>query len=193
MSDVKTESVINSYSYLTEQENWKGLNIEACKKSKKSKEVQIQANQEVNNDFINSSITLSEKSNLTYVDEDINNNENKENKLTLRKKTKTKSKQKPSSENKTNRQRGKYLIAMSGYSSYIYNRPLRKRKDEILKNGSSCNVVIINSQKIYIINTCAFDSLVEILTAAYCNYSLFKNYLDENPENLFLNFIKKVC
>lgn len=68
---------------------------------------------------------------------------------------------------------------------------MRRRKHEILRNASGCNVTVINNHRVYIKNTCAFDLLVEILTTAYCNYPLVKKYLDENYENLFLIFIKK--
>lgn len=85
MPDERIKSATDGYNYLTEQENWKSLNTEACKQLKRSEKVEIQINQEVNNDFMNNSIILSEESNLTYVDKKINNNENKKNKLTHKK------------------------------------------------------------------------------------------------------------
>jgi len=82
--------------------------------------------------------------------------------------------------------RGKYLKSRPDIN-LTYDRPLRKRKDEILRNGNNCNLVIVNDKKLYVKNTCAFDSLVEILTTSYCNYTEFKNWIDKNSENIFLS------
>lgn len=71
-------------------------------------------------------------------------------------------KKKPLRERTTNKHRGKYLQS-SPDIHLIYDRPLRKRKDEILRNGNNCNTVLVNGKKLYIKNTCAFDSIVEIL------------------------------
>lgn len=56
----------------------------------------------------------------------------------------------------------------------IYNCPLRKRKGEIIQNGGKCNPINIDSNQIYVKNTCAFDAITEVLSSAYSNYSTFK-------------------
>ena len=157
--DENAQNTTHTYGYLTEQENWKGLNIEA--KPNKLKHLRLSNN------------------NRNYIEED----ENKENvKLNII--------QKPLIENKKNTHRGKYLTSCPDIH-LTYDRPLRKRKDEILRNGNNCNLVHLNGEKIYIQNTCAFDALVEVLTSAYCNYSTFKNWIDENSDNIFFMFVKK--
>lgn len=179
---------------MKEQENWKGLNTEAREKPNELKDIQVSTYNNVSYDCISSTI-ISQDFSLTN---DNNTNEtkdntNKENIYTNAETRKIKAinvKKKPLSENKCNKQRGKYLKSRADIN-LTYDRPLRKRKDEILRNGNNSNLVIVNDKKLYVKHTCAFDSLVEILTTSYCNYSKFKNWIDKNSENIFLSFIKK--
>lgn len=183
----------DDYDHLKEQENWKGLNIEVHKKISKMEKIEIHTDKKAQHDS-NSSNILQENLNLIHIINKDSINEDKEN-ISPNGKTRGNTEgiieAKPLSENRSNRHRGRYSKPCPDIH-LIYGRPLRKRKDEVMKNGSKCDPVLINDKKIYVKNTCAFDSLIEILTTAYCNYSLFKQWIDENPENMF-NICKKIC
>lgn len=177
---------------MKEQENWEGLNTEAREKPNELKDIQVSTYNKVSYDCISSTIILQDFSltndNNTNETKDNTNKENiytnAERERETRKSKAINVKKKPLSENKCNKQRGKYLKSRPDIN-LTYDRPLRKRKDEILRNGNNCNLVIVNDKKLYVKNTCAFDSLVEILTS-YCSYSEFKNWIDKNSENIFL-------
>lgn len=96
---------------------------------------------------------------------------------------------------KLNPAKGKYLQAYPNVE-LIYNRSLRKRHSEIIRNGESFNPVPINGAKMYVSNTCGFDSMTEILTNCYLNYLSFENATDFRSDILFFYFfvnrLKKV-
>lgn len=94
----------------------------------------------------------------------------------------------PQSSTNMSVKRGKYLTACPSIDR-IYNKPLR-RKDQILLNGNKCKVVTLDKNPIFVQNTCAFDTIVEVFTTAYCNYSTFKLTVDASNSQIF-SFVKK--
>ena len=64
----------------------------------------------------------------------------------------------------------------------------------IIQNGIFTEAVNINNKKLKFINTCAFDSMSEIIVDAYCNSQFFKNNVDDylnEHNNDFLCMIQK--
>lgn len=181
----------DDYTFLLQaQENWKGLAFSARKKRCKQK-VKTSTHNKVSRDFVSSNIVSQDLTSAIARENDIKDDTNKDNVCTNVKTQNSKvTDVKQSPLNKNNKERGKYLKPCPNVN-LTYNRPLRKRKDEILKNGNNCNLILLNGERIYVKNTCAFDSLVEVLTTSYCNYSIFKNWIDNNSEHIFFSFITK--
>lgn len=65
--------------------------------------------------------------------------------------------------------RGKYLQACPNVT-LMHNRPLRKRKDIIIQNGNLLASVKIEKIKVQVMNTCSFDSIIELITNGYSDY-----------------------
>lgn len=51
-------------------------------------------------------------------------------------------------------------------------------------------MVTLDKNPIFVQNTCAFDTIVEVFTTAYCNYSTFKLTVDASNSQIF-SFVKK--
>lgn len=78
---------------------------------------------------------------------------------------------------KNKKQRGKYLTACTDIE-LIHNRPLRRKKNVILRNGICLGPVFIGKRLIQLKNTCPFDSIIEILATAYVDNACYKEKVD---------------
>nr|P16320.2 RecName: Full=120.7 kDa protein in NOF-FB transposable element [Drosophila melanogaster] len=95
------------------------------------------------------------------------------------------------SEQPKEKPRGKYLKKCPNVE-LLYNRPHRRKQDEILHNGGSMGPVWIGKQLLQFKNTCPFDSLVEILSTAYIDNFYYKSLLDDfYTDNLTIELVKK--
>lgn len=94
-------------------------------------------------------------------------------------------------ERSKNKQRGKYLRACPDIQ-LIHRNSLRRHPNAFLRNASSLNnLEKIQSQDIYVKQTCPFDSLVEILTNAYIDNLAYRDQLNETADNFrFHAFIR---
>lgn len=70
----------------------------------------------------------------------------------------------------------------------ISNRPLRKRRGEIIQNGGKCNPGNIDGSQMYVKNTCAFDAIAEVSSSPYSNFYSFKKEVDMKLNHLFFSF-----
>lgn len=68
--------------------------------------------------------------------------------------------------------RGKYLRTCPNVT-LMHNRPLSKRKDMIIQNGNLLAPVKIEKMKVQVMNTCPFDSLIELIVNRYSDYILY--------------------
>jgi len=69
--------------------------------------------------------------------------------------------------------RGKYLQACPNVT-LMHNRPLRKRKDMIIQNGNLLAPVKVQKVKVQVMNTCSFDSLIELIVNGYSDYIVYQ-------------------
>lgn len=60
----------------------------------------------------------------------------------------------------------------------IHQRPTGNRTKGIIQNGNKLAPVKIFNKKISLRNTCAFDSIIEILASSYCNFKEFKKFIN---------------
>lgn len=66
----------------------------------------------------------------------------------------------------------------------IHQKPAQKKfKKNFIKNGNRLLPCMINNNKLYLFNTCPFDSITEIVSAACCN--------SKNSENFITSQIRK--
>lgn len=83
----------------------------------------------------------------------------------------------------TKKQRGKYLTACPNVT-LIHNRPLRKRKNACIQNGSLLPPTKIGTTKIQVVSTCPFDATVELLAIAYADSVVYKKTVDTKYKDL---------
>jgi len=69
------------------------------------------------------------------------------------------------------KKRGKYLTACPDVT-LIHNRPLRKKKDVCIRNGSLLPPIKIGATKKQVLSTCPFDATIELLATAYADSSI---------------------
>ena len=88
--------------------------------------------------------------------------------------------------------RGKFLRARPDVFTR-HQKPYNQLKSQIIKNGSFCNPLCIDGRTICVINTCAFDSIIELLAHASVNVTnflnLFTQVADLNIENSIFDLV----
>lgn len=86
-------------------------------------------------------------------------------------------------------ERGKYLKPCPNIK-LIHNRPLRRRQDAVIQNGSILPPVLVDGERLQLMYTCPFDSAVEVLATAYMDSKVYHTALDEiNPKPDFFRIV----
>lgn len=78
---------------------------------------------------------------------------------------------------KQNEIRGKFLKPCPDII-IIHQKPTGNRTRGIIQNGNKLAPVKLFNKKDSLSNTCAFDSIIEILASSYCNFKEFKKFVD---------------
>lgn len=78
--------------------------------------------------------------------------------------------------------------------SILHQRPTGKKSKTIISNGNKLPPVKMFGNKITFLNTCAFDSILEILCSAYCNIKQFREFVDKctKPDHTIINIFNAV-
>lgn len=94
-----------------------------------------------------------------------------------RKEKTTKKQENLDSQRKNTKKRGRYLTPCIDIQ-LIHNRPLRRKKTALLRNGICLGPVWIGRRLVQLKNTCPFDTFVEILSTAYIDNDYYLQKLD---------------
>jgi len=92
---------------------------------------------------------------------------------------------------KQRKKRGKFLQPCPDIT-IIHQKPTANRTSGIIQNGNKLAPVKIFNKKVSFRNTCAFDSIIEILASSYCNFQKFKTFVDvatKSNENSILKIV----
>lgn len=86
----------------------------------------------------------------------------------------------------------KYMNAMPEIDQLLSSKHLRSNLNSLILNGNTTTPVRLGKEKYIVYNTCAFDSVVVILSMAYIDIPSYKYFVDGNANEL-LTFSKQLA
>lgn len=76
--------------------------------------------------------------------------------------------------------------------SFTINRTTRSQLNSLLMNGNLTSIVSMGKKRYIVNNTCAFDSVTVIISRAYTDNNVYKEFVDKSSDT-FLTFCKTVA